>query len=548
MSQSILQWAENNLRNEREALSSLLQERHDNFLEMLAKELSNTQETNGASTMALDPNNAADIHVIQEPLCTTPASQLPKDESKDESKDEFDMAASRMAPQVASMPEGDVPGAVDDMDDMDRQNWLSLDSCRKTNFDKFRIKVKSLLENPVIEAMITFLILANSIVMGVEAQMELKGNSMFVFIVLEHIFLLCFTIELCLRIVAYTASVVYKNGWVAFDAVLVVIGILGNYIITPILEHVKDNNNDMLKDTFRGLLVMRVIRLFRLARIVRLLAAFRTLWMLITGLLSSAWTITYTMCLITVIIYTLSCMSIEIITKRWQDSANADISALVAENFSDLPVTMLSLLQFVIVDGVTDLYFPLVMEDPVLLLFFIPCILLVSISLMNLVTAVIVEGAIEHAKQDRVATQRYRRRNFKKLMPHLKAMFKEMDRDGSHALTQAEVVDAPEHIKMELQQYLHSDSLSELFEMIDVDEDGAVDVDEFCDSIGKLLFSDAPVEMIRVMKQLKIIRRQMTVMLKEVYQKEMGLSIDPALLQRAGTSMLQRAGSGSTTM
>jgi len=527
MSQSVLHWADNALRTEREVLCSLLQERHDNFLKMLAKQLSNMQETNAASTTAVLGPIAADID--------TPEEKADKEKSPP--------MVSRMSLQTASMSAGDMPCAEEDVDgfnvpDNDQVN---------AKFHRFRTVAKCLSEHPVIEGFITFLILSNSIVMGIEAQMDVKGYSSTDFIVLEHIFLACFTIELCMRLIAYGTSIICKSGWVAFDAVLVVIGILGNYIITPILEHVKDNNNDMLKDTFRGLLVMRVIRLFRLARIVRLLAAFRTLWMLITGLLSSAWTITYTMCLITVIIYTLSCMSIEIITKRWQDSANADISALVAENFSDLPVTMLSLLQFVIVDGVTDLYFPLVMEDPVLLLFFIPCILLVSISLMNLVTAVIVEGAIEHAKQDRVATQRYRRRNFKKLMPHLKAMFKEMDRDGSHALTQAEVVDAPEHIKMELQQYLHSDSLSELFEMIDVDEDGAVDVDEFCDSIGKLLFSDAPVEMIRVMKQLKIIRRQLVEMLK-IQKKELGLSIDPELLHRAGTSILHRSATNSTNL
>jgi len=43
--------------------------------------------------------------------------------------------------------------------------------------------------------------------------------------------------------------------------------------------------------------------------------------------------------------------------------------------------------------------------------------------------------------------------------------------------------------------------------MLDVDESGEVDIDEFCDGIAKLVNSDAPIELVRIMKNLKVLRR-----------------------------------------
>jgi len=43
--------------------------------------------------------------------------------------------------------------------------------------------------------------------------------------------------------------------------------------------------------------------------------------------------------------------------------------------------------------------------------------------------------------------------------------------------------------------------------MIDVDESGEVDIEEFCDGIAKLINSEAPIELVRILKQLKVLRR-----------------------------------------
>jgi len=224
----------------------------------------------------------------------------------------------------------------------------------------------------------------------------------------------------------------------------------------------------------------------------------------------------YTMSLIFVMIYIFACMSIEVITKKWRDSSKPEIAALVANNFHDLPTTMLSLLQFVSMDSISGLYFPLIKHDPTLVCFFLPFILIVSISLMNLVTAVIVEGALDQAKQDREASNRYKQYAIKRVQPKLRAMFNAIDENGDNSLTREELLRAPVEIKLELQDYLDSghESLMELFNLLDVDDSGEVDIDEFCDGIAQLLNSEAPVELIRVMKQLKTMRKEIIEILK----------------------------------
>jgi len=267
--------------------------------------------------------------------------------------------------------------------------------------------------------------------------------------------------------------------------------------------------NQSLKDSMAGLLVLRMFRLFRLARAIRLLVQFKTLWMLIRGLIGSAGTIAYTFGLIVLIIYIFACMALELITKKLQESPNDEIVALVNNNFPNLQVTMLTLMQFVTVDSISSIYRPLILEDPSLILFFLPFILVVSISLMNLVTAVIVEGAIEQGQQDRDMQMRYKAHAFKKMLPSLKAMFHQLDVDGDGTVILQELLVAPDELKKQFEEVLQGDSLQELFEMIDVDDSGEVDIDEFCDGIAKLVNSDAPVEVLRILKQQKISRKQL---------------------------------------
>jgi len=70
-------------------------------------------------------------------------------------------------------------------------------------------------------------------------------------------------------------------------------------------------------------------------------------------------------------------------------------------------------------------------------------------------------------------------------MPKLRAMFHEMDRDGSGELDFEELRSAPEEIKEQLQRICNMDDTEEIFRSLDYDESGFVDIEEFCQGLLK---------------------------------------------------------------
>lgn len=60
---------------------------------------------------------------------------------------------------------------------------------------------------------------------------------------------------------------------------------------------------------------------------------------------------------------------------------------IVTEYFDSLGKTVMTLMQFVTLDSLATIYFPLIVARPVLLCYFLPILVFVSIGLMNLVTA-----------------------------------------------------------------------------------------------------------------------------------------------------------------
>lgn len=66
-------------------------------------------------------------------------------------------------------------------------------------------------------------------------------------------------------------------------------------------------------------------------------------------------------------------------------------------HFWGLDKSFYTLLQFVTLDDIADVYYPLILEKPYLGGFFFPILIFISIGLMNLVTASLVENAMQTA-------------------------------------------------------------------------------------------------------------------------------------------------------
>ena len=360
-----------------------------------------------------------------------------------------------------------------------------------------------MLSSTKFDAAIGVVILINSVLIGVQTEAELDKQVGLVqtLVIIDNIFLGIYTVEISSRFIAYGTRCL-DNRWVRFDAILVGFG-----IITTILEVLVGASKEQLGP----FMVLRVLRLLRLARAVRLFSQFKPLWMLVNGLLSSAGTMAYTFVLMILILFLFANMAIELITKDEElRSKNEEFDALVKLYFPDLFTTMMTLVQFVTLDDIGAIYRPMVpLKRAELVIFFGLFLLVVSISLMNLVTAVIVEGSLDQANADKEVNNAYKKAKMRELIPTIRHLFKEMDADGDGLCDLHEVLTAPPEIQQELGKVMGTDNLVELFEILDIDGSGSLDLDEFVDGISKLVCNDQPMDQIRMQKNMNILRNDM---------------------------------------
>lgn len=371
----------------------------------------------------------------------------------------------------------------------------------------YRGAAKLILLNPKVEALINVVIVINAITIGIDQSLELEhGSQSVVIVVLDQTFLVVYTLELFLRFFGIGLSNSLVDRWIWLDMLLVGTGVLSDWVLKPIMGQAEQ---------LRVLMVLRSLRLLRLVKALKLMMKFRELCLLTQGLLSSAATMVYVLFLLLVILYCFAAMAMELVTKhRFASGAdeNEVFAGIVTTHFSSLPVTMLTLLQFATLDSVGAIYKPLIELDWFLATYFICVILVVSIVLMNLVAAIIINSALEQAMQDKELLKRDEASRRKKMLRDLNEMFHRVDEDGSGELSKEELTLASAEDKAFIYSCTEVEDPLEFFDMIDVDKTGAVDIDEFCEGVWQAVVSKAPIETRRMELMIKAMRRDIKVL------------------------------------
>lgn len=286
------------------------------------------------------------------------------------------------------------------------------------------------------------------------------------------------------------------------DFFLVCIGLVA-LVVVPLVE-----SSASLQEGWQNLLLARGLRLLRLARVFRTLKRFKVVWRLVSGLLSVWDTMASTTCLILLWLYIFGCIAMEVIASDDELKANERTSGVVLDHFSSLPRATLTLLQFVTLDAIANVYFPLVTVKPVLIIYFLPLLMFLSIALMNLVTAVLVEHALEHASQEAELAKLRKKQQIKATLPQLLEIFGGLDADGSGFLTKEEVAGVPlDVLPPNVLEHVSVDNMEDLFEMLDMDGGGSLTQAEFLDGLLSLLLLDIPIWAIQLQKLLMPMRK-----------------------------------------
>eukprot|EP00812_Abedinium_dasypus_P010802 NODE_43_length_2491_cov_367.983990.p1 GENE.NODE_43_length_2491_cov_367.983990~~NODE_43_length_2491_cov_367.983990.p1 ORF type:complete len:755 (+),score=193.25 NODE_43_length_2491_cov_367.983990:79-2343(+) len=349
-----------------------------------------------------------------------------------------------------------------------------------TCFGRSRKQMGEVLQSTAFEVVIGLVIFANAVTLGVDAELDLTNDSPQWLSRLEHVFLAIYTAEICMRLISFGAKANIRKGWFIFDLVLVTSGISYSWVVKPASPSRGDGG--MLGQ----IVALRLLRFLRLMRVLRMLPLLKPAWRMVSGLLESWSTMMSMLVLLVLALYLFACLGLEVITKDALVQETLQEHDLVA-HFDSLGVIMLTLVQFVTLDSCAGIYYPIIKNHPELLLYFFPVIVIVSISLMNLVTAVLVEGGMALAHKDGRRMRDERFRKIKLLEPELREFFRRVDADSSGTIQAVEMEHiAPSCYPDGLKDRIRPEWLVDLWDILDDDGSGDVNEAEFVDGLLNL--------------------------------------------------------------
>jgi len=358
------------------------------------------------------------------------------------------------------------------------------------------------------EYLMGLVIIANAVTVGYEIQASLTQPAEWIFAV-DLLFVMIYVAELSIRFLAWGHRC-FSDPWIILDMLLVIVGV-ASLVVT--------NGMGLELPELESLMVVRSLRLLRLIRALRLLKQFRTVWRLVSGLLTSANAMLSTLVLVLLTLYIAACLGIEVITKDETLSQGEATSEIVSSHFGSLYSTLLTLSAFVTLDSIASIYSPLITQKPSLGFYFFFIILFVSVALMNLVTAVLVEGALANASADKELEKIDLRERLKSQMPRLVEIFSEIDKDGSGTLTMEEMSLVPvDIIPEELLAKSNVGSMHDVFDVLDVDGGGELTREEFVDGLLNMFLHEVPFESVQMLRMMRSIDSKLLALGEEVRQ------------------------------
>jgi len=372
-------------------------------------------------------------------------------------------------------------------------------SVQRSRFHKI---ASTVLTSTWFETFICCVIIANTIMIAADQTVRIKkGHTTKMLEAFEHVFLTFYLFELLLRLFVNGIEILQEN-WIKFDFFLVAISIVTQWLLAPISPESRDGLGPIV--------VVRTARLARLARSLRLIMKFSQLRMLLAGLFSSGKMILYTMLLLTLLLFVFAAIGVEIITldQSATDLADQKYHGIVDEYFPDLPLTMLTLLQFVCMDSIGSIYRPMIQKKAGLMVYFVGIILVVAVFFMNIVTAVLVNGALEQTQRDQELKRQQHAQRRKELMTLLYEMFTRLDTDRSGRIDRDEIINLNDEDLFVLTEFLDFKNPMEVFDQLDIDGGGSLDIDEFCEGLYEFAVSKTSIELKRIDKQIQALRKQ----------------------------------------
>jgi len=361
-----------------------------------------------------------------------------------------------------------------------------------------RQKIGKLLASGWSETGLCIVILFNAVIAIIEADETANGDEAPTWIrVINYLLLAFYSLEITFRIFVYRL-IYFRSFWSWVDLTVVGIDVCMN-ILRGIVG------------TIPNISVLRTIRLIRLARAYHVIGLFPELHVMVMGLSGTVRTVCWGLVLLLGVLIVFALVAVQLIhpiAKRvyWYNCSRCEHA------YRNVWEASITIIQTIIAgDSWGQVTLPIVDEAPLTIVFFMLVLVTISLLVINLILAVVVEKAQQAHESDKalVVKQKVKEKEqqHERAQAELIRMCQLMDEDKSGCLTLDELLngyDNDQYFANSLTAMdIAKDDLEMVFNILDKDGSGDIDYAEFVDQLHKLKTQDQHTLLIFILHHIK---------------------------------------------
>lgn len=289
---------------------------------------------------------------------------------------------------------------------------------------------------------------------------------------------------------------------------------------------------DPLFNTGREMRLLTVLRAFRLLRVVRV-ARFhvKEMWLLFRGLAMSCKTLVSAIVVFVFVNYLFAILAVTLIGDSTLFVGLEEYEE-VHSYFQGLDQSMFTLLQIVTGDSwASGIARPILTIMPSMWFFFVAYIAVASLVLMNLITAIIVDNAIQMSKDDEESRVRDLKEEQNHQFTKLQSIFKALDADQSGSIDQKEFTRRCAESQEIVDQFqllgFEEHALNGMFQEL-AGVDGVMTMDEFFMGLRSMLGMAKGVDIVHVRNDVGRLHRRLDMLFEVVERATKGGALQGA--------------------
>jgi len=381
----------------------------------------------------------------------------------------------------------------------------------------FRRKVELLVTSWFFEAFFATIIVTNSIFIALQvevASMDPGAEMDPGFFVFASVYTFFFTFELILRIFAKGIKIFCGDdwGWMLLDGMIVATSLF-EFIIEVVVSNDESDQANVLTNMrlLRILRIAKITRAFRIVRLVRFIRSLRTLLLCIGRTLRAmAWSAV----LLALIIFLFGLIFTDICTEYLaQDTVDVELATFLELRSGSL-VDSMHTLYASITGGFTwiEARDAFARISPIWGLLFETYIAFCNFAVLNVMTGVFCQSAIESAEKDHELNLESVSQEKEKYFRAVRRLFTQLDQNSDGGITRKEFERAwSDPVLQTVFDALEISSTDawDLFRQLDRDGSGEVDVDEFLEGCMMIKGPARSIDVVCIKKDLMALRHKL---------------------------------------